>query len=421
MRAIATCFLLCLAFATAGCAARPPSAADIAETRFKNAEAQGASGDYLSAAETLLADLTDPGEVGSRARSYLGGLPDFEAKLLAQLDAKLASTHLTGPFHYALKVVDALEPAHLLSVPAVAEAKATIESRAQEALAQGRVTFLERDIAEIPGLNSPEMRRKAFDGLLAQAKANPAQAGGAVRRLLKIAATTTDPAAYERVTLGEYIESFKLSREIIEEDVAPLYPNAASRMMDALVISIWIDSEDRLLKEDLGAELLKNEDEIEVVDAAEAAEALVKVTKLEWSEYAPPPTTRTISYRDYEVDTLKAVMLMPENASYMYEYSEGQSEITFAFEIIVTTPDGTEIANELERGTVTRRFSSCSNARVVNVFGGVAGVSWMANDDMTNRCGRSSSVPNPTVLRKEVWQRLAKAVAKLTTTALPVS
>ena len=99
---------------------------------------------------------------------------------------------------------------------------------------------------------------------------------------------------------------------------------------------------------------------------------------------ALPPETETIRYAQYQVNFLAGALLMPDNATYQYEYTRGGYEIEYAFEVTVERNGATQ--SLLLRDRRSERWAKCSGARVVNVFGGAQPASWEANADMAGRC-----------------------------------
>ncbi|MGT2495037.1 hypothetical protein ACU4GD_43325 [Cupriavidus basilensis] len=167
---------------------------------------------------------------------------------------------------------------------------------------------------------------------------------------------------------------------------------------------LTVAPEDPLLQADLSAALSKKLPLAEFVDTPQGA-IPVTVRKLRFEERIQAERTETVTIAQYNVSFLAAALLMPRNASYLYDKRTGGIAIEYAYELKVGPgkPD-------LLRDTINRTYSACSNSRIVNVFGGVSAADFVANDSMRADC--SGSATDISQLRKEVEGLLVEALAK---------
>ena len=105
---------------------------------------------------------------------------------------------------------------------------------------------------------------------------------------------------------------------------------------------------------------------------------------------------------------LSAVLLMPRNASYLYEVVSGGAEIEYGY-VVSAFADGKSIYDEVIRGRVGGQYRRCQNARIQNVFGGVSSAGFVANNDMQQRCSGPSSATIEK-LREDVFSKVVDSV-----------
>jgi hypothetical protein len=135
------------------------------------------------------------------------------------------------------------------------------------------------------------------------------------------------------------------------------------------------------------------------------------IERVRYEERTLPERSQTITYAAHEVNLVSAVLLMPRNASYIYEVISGGAEIEYGY-VITAVVDNKTVHDEIVRGKVGGEYQRCQNQRIQNVFGGVSPAGFEANDDMRHRCSgpNSNSIDE---LRSQVLLRLAEGVLKV--------
>ncbi|AMR77648.1 hypothetical protein [Cupriavidus nantongensis] len=169
-------------------------------------------------------------------------------------------------------------------------------------------------------------------------------------------------------------------------------------------IHLQISPEDPLLQTDLSEALGKKLPLAQFVDSSPGAIPVV-VKKLRHEERVQPERTETVTVAQHNVNFVAAALLMPRNASYLYDKRTGGITLEYAYEIKAGPSKA-----ELVRGTLNRSYSTCANSRIVNVFGGVSSADFIANDNMRADC--SGTPVEVSEVRKEVEALLLEAIAK---------
>ena len=261
-----------------------------------------------------------------------------------------------------------------------------------------------------PSLNSTEHQTIIFDRSL---QAIPESRGSKRAKLLSGVvkyAQTSGTGSPANSKLIQRIEQLKLTTPEIRQHIVPFDPTVGQRLLGARAIRLLVKSEpnDRLLEEDV-RDLLKRNDDITFVTSVTPDTTVLTVGKLQYEERIIPESKQTITYRQYEVNFVGAILLMPRDASYMYEYVTGGHEVNAAFLMKIERGGNVKI-DKVIRDRLSKNYQSCENARIVNVFGGVQRAEFVANEDMSRRCNSSSSRSSPNDSRTEVISKLADEV-----------
>jgi hypothetical protein len=150
---------------------------------------------------------------------------------------------------------------------------------------------------------------------------------------------------------------------------------------------------------------------IEFVETSDSKTVVITIERLRFNESRLPDRTQTITYAQYEVNLAAAMLLMPRNASYLYEITTGGAEIEYAF-VVKGSRDEKSLLDVLIRDRRAAEYATCSNARIQNVFGGVQRADFLANDDMARRCRNSASISIDD-LRRLVYGEIAETISKM--------
>ncbi|WP_373499285.1 hypothetical protein [Desulfococcus sp.] len=215
---------------------------------------------------------------------------------------------------------------------------------------------------------------------------------------------------------GKRIESLLHTMNIRRDEldvVVNLFPEFAAARKKEITARVYLQVKngDRLLSDDL-LQALRNEVRgIEWVSSDDPTTTTLLIERLRNDERTLPERTETITYAQHEVNLLSAALLMPRNASYLYELVSGGVEIEYGY-VVSAVADGKTIFDEVIRGKVSREYRRCQNDRIQNVFGGVKPAGFIANDDMQQRCAGPSSASIDEI-RKEVFSKVVDVVLKV--------
>jgi hypothetical protein len=195
--------------------------------------------------------------------------------------------------------------------------------------------------------------------------------------------------------------------------VAKVFPKYAAVRKDEITarVLLQVKNGDRILADDLRQSLRDKVRGIELVSSADPKTTVLTIERIRNDEKILPEQSKTIIYAQHEVDIMSAVLLMPRNASYIYEVVSGGAELEYGY-VVTATVDGKVIYDELIRGKVGGQYRRCQNARIQNVFGGTSSAGFVANDDMRQRCAGPSSV-SIEQLRQEVFSKIIDGVLKV--------
>lgn len=217
--------------------------------------------------------------------------------------------------------------------------------------------------------------------------------------------------------LRQQLRNLYLTRSDLSSYVMEVFPNDAKALLVDKVVRLRLITEppDRLLYEDVSKRIASLES-IVVLRKDESLSptknlATIVLRKHQHDLYQEPERTQTVSIPRHEVDRASAVLLMPRDSSYMYEVTTGAGELEYAYEIVLLV-DGQELTSNLLRDRISRSYSFCTNRRVQNVFGGIEGVDWPANDSMAASCNPIQKPVRASALREVLIEKLGDGIIR---------
>lgn len=215
---------------------------------------------------------------------------------------------------------------------------------------------------------------------------------------------------------GRRMESLLPTMNIRRDEldvVAKVFPKFAATRKEEITARVFmqVKNGDRLLSEDLLQALHSRVRGVEWVPSIGPKITTLVIERVRNDEKILPERTQTITYAPHEVNLLSAALLMPRNASYLYEVVSGGAEIEYGF-VVSAVVDGKTIYDQVIRGKVGGEYRRCQSARIQNVFGGVSSAGFVANDDMQQRCAgpNSASIEE---LRRDVFSKVVDGVLKV--------
>lgn len=215
---------------------------------------------------------------------------------------------------------------------------------------------------------------------------------------------------------GRRIESLLPTLKIRRDEIQiiePLFPQFAAKRRKEMTTRVvfQVKNADRLFEDDLRKKFLGTIRGIEWSSVVDPTAVTLFVEKLRNDERIQPERTETITYSQGQVNFLASALLMPRNASYLYEVISGGAEIEYGY-VVSAYSGGRSIFDEVVRGRVGSETRRCQNARIQNVFGGVSSAEFVANDDMQSRCNGAASVSIDS-LRNDVLTKIVESVLRV--------
>ncbi len=204
-----------------------------------------------------------------------------------------------------------------------------------------------------------------------------------------------------------------LSRLVIDSKTMPdlekMFPKYVAELRDHREVLVAVRSADRLVRDDL-EKTFKRDRNVRIVDESHA-EVIIDIERLQWTLSPPNESVQTVQYASYNVNILASTLLMPRNATYVYELRTGNASLQYAFELKVQDRENKKVVfDDLIRGRESTSWHQCINPRIVNVFGGTQPASFMANAHMQQICGGSSSAPQQGAMERTAYGKLYRRI-----------
>lgn len=277
----------------------------------------------------------------------------------------------------------------------------------------GKIPFILGDrLDRFPELNSSEPQKIIIDRTISNLQNNNNDENRPIVPLMEY----VDRVGVDSIE-GRKIEALLPTMNIRRDEldivkrVFPVF--ALNREKDIIVkIFIQVKNGDRLFEDDLLEALKAKINGVDWVPSlADPNTLALTIEQVRNNEKILPEQTQTITYAHHEVNLMGAVLMMPRNASYLYDVTSGGSEIEYGY-VLSVIANSKEVYDKVIRGKVDNNYSHCQNARIQNVFGGVSPAKFVANNDMAFRCNGHNSVSIED-LRKEVLLKIADEILKV--------
>lgn len=288
-------------------------------------------------------------------------------------------------------------------------------AKLMKAVAGGNTTdsvpfYLGDKIEQFPELKSPSHQQ-----IIVNRSIKSLQGNGAANRHVEALIDYVQRVGVNSVE-GRRIESLLPTMNIRSNEldsVAKIFPTFTKARKEEITARVFVQLKngDRLLAEDILQALRNKVRGVEWVPSSSAKTTTVVIERVRNDEKTMPERSQTITYAQHEVDSFKAVMLMPRNASFLYDVISGGAEIEYGY-VVTASDNGKQIYDEVVRGKVGGDYRRCQNSRIQNVFGGVSSADFVANDDMKQRCSGSTTISMEN-LRNDVFSKVVESVVKI--------
>ncbi|QEI07846.1 hypothetical protein FXN63_19885 [Pigmentiphaga aceris] len=398
---------LSVALLLAGCAKQFYTETERATVLIEDARSAFVSGDINTGSRSV--DFALERETGpAQARAYFATNPEAAAAYTYHVEQQIASLRGVQSSQQRRESLQTLRREEVLPAANTDWLNRFFDAEMTSANKSGAIPItLFDDISDLPALQLPQPRRLILDRTISRLAREPDAASRPIARMIAFY-KLDDTSMEEKTLIRNALMKLKLRRSELDavgevfNDVAVARRNELTTTATLVVLGA-----DRLFKDDL-AQTIGIEPGIEWVAGGAT---VVTVEKLRHNETVQPERAQTVIYAFHEVDILKAALLMPKNASYLYELISSGSSVEYGY-VVTATTGGKPIFEEVVRGTISSEGGRCQNARVQNVFGGVTPASFTANDDMLARC-RGETAEGVDVLRSKVNRQIAAAVMRV--------
>jgi hypothetical protein len=391
-----------------------PSYPETQPTYYLDKAAKAAQAGDVQQAMSFLATATRLRDGPEAVKDFLSKSPDLRSKI--QEYYKQLSINSTDK-QALTKAATFLPDYGKLGIVSDSEKLVeAINARAVEGNLSGEIGWLLDDnMSAFPALNTPNSQRIIFKRTL-ESLGDPSQSTTRLRRIGSIAGyLSSSGASNEEKQLAEnYFRSMTLSKYELQT-LGILYPDLVKEQLPSVtvIVQVAVSPSDRLLEEDIRTKLGSISSNYVLLKHGEVGDSStvnVAIEKLRSEERQLPGQNQTITYSWTDVNPVFALLAMPQNASYMYEYSSGGVELEYGY-VVRVSQKGRVYTDELIRGTLSARFVNCSNPRIVNVFGGTKRADFIANNDMQSRCsGSTISSPSIQNLRSRVFDEIIQKI-----------
>lgn len=368
------------------------------------------NGDCLNAALQIDVALIRP-TGNAKIKELLSLNPKMQDCYFGYLEKKILDV---SDAHQAATVFDKLATVRssgVLSENQMSSLFGAIGKAVTDGNISGSVPFVLGDITD----NFPQLNSESHQQIMVNRSIANLQRKGLrirpVRALMDYAGRLgTDSVEGRRIE--SLLPTMNIRRDEIEF-VAKVFPMFAAVRKDEIStrVLLQVKNGDRLFAEDLRQALSAGIRGIDWVSVAGPRTITLAIERVRNDEKVMPEQSQTITYAQHEVDTLNAVLLMPRNASYIYEIIAGGAEIEYGY-VVSAKLDDKMVHDEVIRGTVKKEYRRCQNSRIQNVFGGTSSARFEANDDMRRRCSGQGSA-SIEALRQEVLSKIVDGVVKV--------
>lgn len=195
--------------------------------------------------------------------------------------------------------------------------------------------------------------------------------------------------------------------------VSSVFPEFAAERKRVLTLKAFVEvkNADRLVIDDVLGALKGGVRGVELLSQPGGEQVHIVIERVRHDEKIISERTETVAYGNTDVDFLKAAFLMPKGASYLFEQVTGGAEIEYGY-VISAFEKNRKVSENVVRGKVGGEYRKCQNARIQNVFGGVAPANFSANSSMESRCSGPSSISIDD-LRRQVHTKIVSGVLEI--------
>jgi hypothetical protein len=367
---------------------------DFSVEQIERAEISIKASKFFEAVETLQYTMIAAGPNGDKARALIKGNVNLQSAVSEYYKKSAENADNISRLATLKANTDFLRSLDVITEDLASDLKNHIGQIALGSVQSGKIQpVYSDDYEKFDELRRPEIQSIIFNNSLAQISKFGSHVTNADLQGVASRASSAGSRSSEFASFRQAIGNINASSEQIKTIISPLFPEEARRILADRSLNIYlsIEPDDRLLFEDIASKIRFINSNITVSRNAITDSLNITVKRLQWDEKREPDRVTPIVYSQSDVNLFAAALLMPRNASYLYDLTTGGAEISYAFEVKIIGK-GSAAQEELIRNRVSRTWNSCSNARIQNAFGGVQRADFVANQHMQQMC-RSSGGP----------------------------
>lgn len=392
-----------------GCATFPKTSEAEAGFYADKAEAAIAKGEAYAAGFNTDVALTKPTGV-VKVKELMTRYPKGRDYYREYLGVEIEQMHFVYHPIQLIKKLQMVSSNSILPPDQVTSLRHKLDAAVADANQTGKIPFdFDDNISPFPELKTAKHQAIILDRALKilQSDARNRPIASLVAYVERVG-----PTSMEGKRIEALLPSINIKRTELDM-VAKVYPAFASARKEAITtrILLKIKNGDRLFADDIQQALRSQLRGIDWVTETGPKVTILGIERVRNEERIFPERTQTITYADYQVNLISAALLMPQNASYLYEIVSGGAEIEYGYVVDSVLDDKTGYEYVI-RGKVGGEYQRCQNARIQNVFGGVNPATFVANDDQRRRCSGSSST-SIDHLRNEVLSKVVEGVREV--------
>ena len=405
VRIVAILLLSAVTAVLTSCSTVPRSLEDQATYYANEAKNALAGSDNTELGRNIETSLERP--TGSaKIRDMFVIAPTARARYVAYLEQKIVDTNDLPTAVSALAKINLADTADVLPASDIRRLRALLGDLLANRNRTGAIAYdLSDDVSGIPELQTDEHFNIRLNRTLKLLLSGNADRRGQIKALMAyIEHAGKDSAAGLRI--GASLPQMHIRREELAL-VAQFYPQFATERQAALTIRVFLELKngDRLLADDVMGVLRREIRGVEWLTNPDPKAITLVIERLRNDERILAEQTQTITYAQYQVNVVEALLLMPRNASFLFEQISGGAEIEYGY-VVTAQVNGVRVHDEVLRGKVGGESRRCQNARIQNIFGGVQPASFVANPDMARRCTGIATV-SIDELRQQVLAKVA--------------
>jgi hypothetical protein len=367
--------------------------------------------DYLAAVLVMEPDIITGTDRDKILKLY-GRDKNFKSALTTQIGA--ASGASAAIYENAVKAASLAQLVGLITPDERDTVIQTVRANfSRDVLGGALPAGIEVSESILAGVNTEQINHRLLANTLARLKIQKVQRVTDLQfSRLVIFARTRDGSVNLVKALTDSLQELTYSRGALVGSVADYDRAFANKRLAEATTRVFLDlqSSDGLIPLDLKA-AISSDEFLQIVLKPEDADVIVELRQLALAVEKLDTDARTVSYQAYQVNFL-TMLMMPENATYQFEFNRGGYQYEYAFNLKITKL-GVVGGETLIRDQDKLTWSECKNQRIVNVFGGTLAAPSIANAEMQSLCANPQARVDQSAVRAHIVRQLASQMTSV--------